>query len=106
MSNECAEHGESARKARFLGIKVHVKGEGRTFRLPLPPIALFALHDLLLSLTPLFSLFVGRYGHWAKAGLDSADALLLGFMASGPDEFANIDVRDGENFAKVRVRMF
>ncbi len=89
-----------------MGIKLRFKGEGHSFRLPLPPIALFAFHDLMLSLTPLFSLFIGKYGRYARAALDSADALLLGFMASGPDEFADIDVRDGKNFAKVRIRMF
>ncbi len=97
---------DSRRKARFFGIKVHVKGEGRGFRLPLPPIALSAFHDLMLSLTPLFSLFAGKFGRIARTALDSLDALLLGLMASGPDEFANIDVRDGKNFAKVRIRMF
>ena len=97
---------DSRRKARFFGIKVHVKGDGHTFRLPLPPIALYAFHDLLLSLAPLFSLFIGKYGRFARAALDSLDALMLGLMASGPDEFANIDVRDGKNFAKVRIRMF
>ena len=101
MSND-----EKRRKARFLGIKVRFKGEGHNFRLPLPPIALFAFHGLLLSLAPLFSLFAGKYGHYARAALDAADALLLGIMASGPDEFANIDVREGENFVKVRIRMF
>ena len=101
MSND-----EKRRKALFLGIKIRVKGEGRGFRLPLPPIALFALHDLLLSLTPLFSLFTGKFGHLARAALDSADALMLGAMAYGPDEFANIDLRDGKNFVKVRIRMF
>ncbi len=99
MSNE-------RRKARFLGIKLRFKGEGHNFRLPLPPVALFAFHDLFLSLTPLFSLFIGKYGRMAQAALDAADALLLGFMAAGPDEFANIDARDGKNFVKVRIRMF
>ncbi len=101
MSND-----EIRRKALFFGIKVHVKGEGRGFRLPLPPIALFAFHDLLLSLTPLFSLVAGKYGRWAQAALDAFDALTLGFMACGPDEFANVDIRDGKHLVKVRVRMF
>ncbi len=104
MSNELYKRGNA--RSRFLGIKVHVKGGGRTFRLPLPPLALFALHDLLLSLTPLMALIGGKYGRCARAGLDSADSLLLGFMACGPDEFANIDVRDGDSFAKVRIRVF
>ncbi len=102
MSND---YDHAPRRARFLGIRVRVRGK-RSFRLPLPPIALDAFHYLFLSLTPLFSLFGGKYGKIAKAGLDSADALLLGFMAAGPEEFANIDVRDGKNHVVVRIRLF
>ena len=94
------------RATLFLVVSAHIGWKGFRFRLPLPPIALFSLHAALFSLVPLCCLVPATPGKYLRAGIDSLDALLLGFMGDGLDEFANIEIRNKSNEVKVRVRMF
>lgn len=96
----------STRPALFLSMRVKLKDERHHIRIPLPPIALYVLHYLLLSLDPLFAFIPDVAGIKPRLAKDTLHACILGMMAQGANEYVNVDLCDGPKTVKVRIKTF
>ncbi len=68
------------------------------------PLALFALHDLILGCDGLMALIPGAAGRMARGALDTVDGFLMGMMAEPPQSFIHVDVDEGKRRVEVDVK--
>ena len=91
------------KRSPFLSVRVRLRGmkPRLLFRIPL---ALFALHDLILGCDGLMALIPGAAGRMARGALDTVDGFLMGMMAEPPQSFIHVDVDEGKRRVEVDVK--
>lgn len=68
------------------------------------PVALYVPHQLLLAWDGLLALLPGRYGTYARAAARAIHAVLLKIMTAQPLTIADIDIQDGAQRLRLRMR--
>ncbi|MBC8530457.1 hypothetical protein [Gehongia tenuis] len=91
------------KRSPFLSARVRLAGMKPKLRLYIP-LALFALHDLILGFDGLMALIPGAAGRMGRGALDAADGFLMGMMAEPPQSFVHVDVEDGSRRIQVDLK--
>ena len=66
--------------------------------------ALYVPYQLLLSVDAFMNLLWGRPKQYMKASLDTLSAVLSAIMSLDPQTYVDVDVRDGKEMAKVKLK--